>query len=109
MSHSTCFNCNQKVSRYEKYCLKCAETYQQNNTFWKNSSWPEALQAKEKELKQDRLPGDKCYRCKVKPPDPESAVFVQTFEPGGNVDETEYQLCAICFAGLMRYLTKGVA
>jgi hypothetical protein len=52
------------------------------------------------------LDENKCPRCGAKPPDAESTVFVQTFEPGGNMDETEYQLCVNCFAGLMRYLSK---
>lgn len=48
----------------------------------------------------------KCKRCKIEPIDPESSVFVQSEEPGGRVNETEYELCSDCFAGLMNYLSK---
>lgn len=50
----------------------------------------------------------KCDRCKTKPIDPESSVFIQIqiAEPGCSIDETEYELCSDCFAGLMKYLSK---
>lgn len=50
---------------------------------------------------------EKCERCKTEPIDPETSVFIQMqiAESGCDIDETEYQLCSACFAGLMQYLS----
>lgn len=60
MSYSVCFNCEQMVPRYEKYCSECAAQFRQDDTFWKDEPDAYALSnhpaLKERELRKDFLP-----------------------------------------------------
>lgn len=37
MSYSTCYNCNEMTSAYQKYCPLCETVYLQDETFWKDA------------------------------------------------------------------------